>query len=126
MPFHSALQLTPEIVFLIFVLFIFLVSRAMKVFIKAIMVAAAGFIFPWAAQYLGVGIGFAATIENGIIFAAAAVGLFFIYNFAHIVFAALKIITWPMRKLLNMSKENEIRNLKKEVSEIEKEKRRQK
>ena len=123
MPFLSPLQLTPEVVFLIFVLFIFLVSRAMKVFIKAIMVAAAGFIFPWAAQYLGVGIGFAATIENGIIFAAAAVGLFFIYNFAHIVFAALKIITWPIRKLLNMSEENEIQNLKKEVDEIEKEKR---
>ncbi len=126
MPLLEGLSLTPEIVFLIFVLFIFLVSRAIKVFFKALMVAAAGFIFPWAAQYLGVSIGFAATITNGILFAAAAVGLFFLYNFLHFVLAAVKIIIWPIKKILNIAEENELEKMKEEVKEIEKEKRGQK
>ncbi len=123
MPLLEGLTLTPEIVFLIFILFIFLVSRAIKVFFKALMVAAAGFIFPWVAQYLGVNIGFAATITNGIFFAAAAVGLFFAYNFLHLIIAAGKIIIWPIKKILNIAEENELEKMKKEVSEIEKEKR---
>ncbi len=123
MPFHTTIQLTPEIVFLIFVLFIFLVSRAIKVFFKALMVAAAGFIFPWAAQFAGINIGFAATITNGILFAAAAVGLFFAYNFLHLIIAAGKIIIWPIKKILNIAEENELEKMKKEVKEIEKEKR---
>ena len=123
MPLLEGLSLTPEIVFLIFVLFIFLVSRAIKVFIKALMVAAAGFIFPWAAQYIGVNIGFAATIANGILFAAVAIGLFFVYNFLHFALAAAKIIIWPIKKILNIAEKNELESLKKEVDEIEKEKR---
>lgn len=123
MPLLEGLALTPEIVFLIFVLFIFLVSRAIKVFFKALVVAAAGFIFPWIAQYLGVNIGFTATIMNGVLFAAAAAGLFFAYEFLHLLIAAGKIIIWPIKKILNIEEKNEMKNLKKEVEEIEKEKR---
>ncbi len=123
MPLLEGIALTPEIVFLIFVLFIFLVSRAIKVFFKALMLAVAGFIFPWAAQYLGVSIGFAATITNGILFAAVAAGLFFFYSFLHFALAAAKIIIWPIKKILNIAGKNELESLKKEVDEIEKEKR---
>jgi len=105
-------------IFLVFVLFIFLVSRAIKVFFHALIIAAAGFAFPWFVQFAGINIGFAPTIENGILFAAAATSLFFAYNFLHFIYAALKIITWPVRKILNMAEENELEEMKKEVKEI--------
>lgn len=123
MPLLPTMQLTPEVIFLIFVLFVFLVSRAAKIFLRALLFAAIGFSFPWVAQYIGLSIGVLPTIENGILFAAAAAGLFFAYEFFHFILAASKIITWLPRRILNMTKENEIKELQKEMRKIENEKR---
>ena len=125
MTFTLPAQLTPPEVFLIFIIFIFLVSRAAKVILRLVFISIIGFAFPWIAQYIGIGIGFAPTIENGILFAAAAGGLFFAYEFLHFITAAIKIITWIPRKFLNIAGENEIQKMKEEVKEIEKQKKQQ-
>ena len=125
MAFVLPAQLTAPEVFLVFIVFIFLISRAAKVIFRLIFISAIGFAFPWIAQYLGVGIGFAPTIENGILFAAAGGGLFFVYEFLHFITAATKIITWVPRKILSMTEENEMQKMKEEVAEIERQKKQQ-
>jgi hypothetical protein len=88
-------------VFIIFVVVIFLLYRMFKLVIKAILVASAGFAFPWVIKYLNLQlpIPIPADIETGVRFALIALLLLLIYEFFHFIVAFFKLITTPIRWL---------------------------
>lgn len=119
---YMPIELTQPMVFIAFILVIFVLFRLSKVVLKALLIAAIGFSFPWIAEFLGLSIGYAATIDSGMFFAALAIGLFFLYEFVHFFIAAIKILTWPIRFLLGLHKKDELEKIRKEVKQIESQK----
>ncbi|MCD6476794.1 MAG: hypothetical protein J7K26_01340, partial [Candidatus Aenigmarchaeota archaeon] len=81
-----------------------LIYKLLKILIKALIVAIAGFIFPYLINYLNIGLPISADINTGIHFALGAIALLLIYEFFHFILYFLKIITWPFRLLLRRRK----------------------
>ncbi len=90
------LTLDTAVIFLVFVVVVFLVYKTFKTLVRASLVVAAGFAFPWIAQYIGLPI--AASIDTGLMFAAAGFGLFMIYQFFNFITQLIRIIIWPFRR----------------------------
>ncbi len=88
----------------VFIITIFLVYRTVKLVLRAALVAAVSFSFPWIANYINLGLSITPNIETGIQFAILGVSLFIVYEFAHTIFKILKIVTWPIRKVFRRRK----------------------
>jgi len=90
------------IILAIFVIVVILLYKVFQAGIKAIIAGAAGFAFPWVAQYIGLPV--TPSIGMALQFALLAIGLFLAYEFFHIIMAIIKVITWPFRMLLGRKK----------------------
>ncbi len=88
--------LTTILIFIGFIITVFILYKLLKFFIRASLVVAASFVFPWVAKYFGLSI--TANLETAIMFAIAGFILFCIYEFFHFIVQIFKIITWPFRK----------------------------
>lgn len=112
--------ITPQVVliFITFILVVFILYKLFKVLFKATLVTIAAFSFPWVVQALGLPFPIAATVENGIYFAIAGLGLFFAYEFFHFFIHLLRILSWPFRKLFEG---DESAKLEKEMKKIKEE-----
>src|SRR3989344_787472 len=86
--------------FVAFVGIVLILYKLFNIFLRGILVAAAGFSFPWVIAYLGLPFKIAPTIENGLLFAGAGIAVFLIYEFLHFIVFALRLLTWPIRVLL--------------------------
>lgn len=118
MPFPDFI--TPQIVliFITFILVVFILYKLFKVLFKATLVTVAALSFPWIVQALGLPFPIAATVENGIYFAVAGLGLFFAYEFFHFLAHFFRILAWPIRALF---KNNESEKMEKEMKKIREE-----
>ena len=83
-------------IFLAFVVVVFVVYKTFKLLIRASLIVAAAFTFPWIAQYAGLPI--QASFQAGFMFAAAGFGLFVIYEFFNFITQLIRIIIWPFRR----------------------------
>lgn len=112
--------ITPQVVviFITFILVVFILYRLFKVLFKATLVTIAAFSFPWIVQALGLPFPIATTVENGIYFALAGLGLFLAYEFFHFFIHLLRILAWPLRALFGS---DESKKLEKEVEKIREE-----
>ncbi len=112
--------ITPQIVliFITFVLVVFILYKLFRVLFKTTLVTIAAFSFPWIVQALGLPFPIEATVETGIYFALAGLGLFLLYEFFHFIIHFLKILAWPFRALF---REDEHKKLEKEMKKIKKE-----
>jgi len=112
--------ITPQIVviFITFILVVFILYKLFKVLFKATLVTVAAFSFPWIVQALGLPFPIAATVETGIYFALAGLGLFFAYEFFHFMVHFFKLVTWPLRALLGMEKHDDSEKMEKEMKKI--------
>jgi hypothetical protein len=79
-----------------FIVGVFLLYKLLKFFMRASLVVAASFAFPWVASYMGLGI--PADLSSGMMFAASGFGLFCVYEFFHFLVQFFKMITWPFRR----------------------------
>ncbi|MBI4015638.1 MAG: hypothetical protein HY362_02885 [Candidatus Aenigmarchaeota archaeon] len=109
---------------LLFFIALFLLYRLFKLALRAGIAAAAGFGFLYIAPLIFAKLGIVfplppPTIENSIQFAGYALGLFLLYEFAHVAIFVLKIVTWPFRALLKTSRKDELAQMKKELLEEE-------
>ncbi len=113
---------TPQVVliFITFILVVFILYKLFKVLFKATLVTIAAFSFPWIVKALGLPFPIEATMDNGIYFALAGLGLFLFYEFFHFAVYLLKIASWPIRALLGMEKRSEEKRLEKEMRKIKK------
>jgi hypothetical protein len=84
------------IVFFAFIVVVFVLYKTFKVIVKASLIIAAAFTFPWIAQYIGLPI--AASFEMGAMFAFAGFGLFMIYEFFNFIAQLFKILIWPFKR----------------------------
>jgi len=97
--------LTPEIamIAIVFIVSLFVLYKLFKLLVRASIAGMIGFAFPWiingVAIYFGITLPFVieATIDMGIKFALAAIGLVVLYEFLHFIVYFLKLITWPFR-----------------------------
>ena len=115
--------ITPQVVliFITFILVVFMLYKLFKVLFRATLVAIAAFSFPWIVQALGLPFPIAATVENGIYFAVAGLGLFFAYEFFHFIVHFFRMLFWPLRALLGSEKNDEEKKLEKEMKKIREE-----
>lgn len=106
------------LIFIAFVIIVFILYKLFRVALQATLVAAAAFAFPWIARAIGLPV--EPSMEIAVYFAAAGLGLFFVYQFFHFIVYFFKIATWPLRVLLGHKKEKELKKLEGEVEELEK------
>jgi len=90
------ITLTTVLIFIGFIITVFILYKVLKFFIRASLVVAASFVFPWVAKYLGLTI--TANLETSVLFAIAGFILFCVYEFFHFIVQIFKIITWPFRR----------------------------
>lgn len=91
------LTLNNTLVFVVFLVIMVLVYKLIRVAIKATLVTAAGFAFPWIVSYLSLPLPIAADIDTGIKFAALALGVFLVYEFSNFILHFFKILAMPFR-----------------------------
>jgi len=84
------------LMFLVFVVVVFVLYKTFKVIVKASLVVAAAFTFPWIAQYIGLPL--LPSVEMGLMFASAGFGLFMIYEFFNFIAQLFKILIWPFKR----------------------------
>ena len=106
------------VIFIIFVLFVALAYKLLRLAFSAGVAAAIGFSFPWINEFLKLGLPVTADLQTSIFFAAAALGLFLIYEFSHYLIAFFKIITWPIRSYMHGKEKSKAKKLEKEVEEL--------
>jgi hypothetical protein len=75
---------------------VFALYKLLKFFMRASLVVAASFAFPWVASYMGLGI--TADLGSGILFATSGFAVFCAYEFFHFAVQFFKMITWPLRR----------------------------
>ena len=90
------LTLTTILIFIGFILTVFILYKLLKFFIRASLIVAVSFVFPWIAKYLGLSI--TANLETGILFAITGFILLCVYELFHFIVQLFKIITWPFRR----------------------------
>lgn len=109
----------PIIYFVIFVLFVYLAYRFLKVAFKGILIFISAALFPFVANYF---LGLSISTGFNSLFSYGVTG-FFLYMLgiaAKSSVGILKAVTWPFRKLLGRSEEEEeIDELKEEYKEEE-------
>jgi len=119
----SDLNIQTAIILIVFVLCVFFLYRTMKVIIRGVGFAAAGFAFPWIVYiisgYVGIQSPLIPSIQTGIQFAALALILFFAYEFLHFIVFIIKIIIFPFRLATKRAEANELKELKRELLEAE-------
>jgi|GEM_PF-1709699 len=115
--------ITPQVVliFITFILVVFILYKLFKVLFKATLVTIAAFSFPWIVQALSLPFPIAATVENGIYFAIAGLGLFFAYEFFHFTVHFFRILAWPIRALFREDEHEKMEKEMKKIKEEEKE-----
>ena len=97
--------LTPEValVAIVFIVSLFVLYKLFKLLVRASIAGAIGFAFPWiingVAGYLGITLPFEipATVDMGLKFALAGIGLVVVYEFLHFILYFFKLLTWPFR-----------------------------
>jgi hypothetical protein len=97
--------LTPDValIAIVFMVSLFLLYKLFKLLVRASIAGVIGFAFPWiingVANYFGIALPFVipATMDMGIKFALAGIGLVVVYEFLHFILYFLKLITWPVR-----------------------------
>jgi hypothetical protein len=109
-------------VFIIFILFVAVAYKLFKLAFSAGVAAAAGFSFPWVNEFLKLGLPVPADLKTSIIFAAIAVGIFLLYEFAHYIIAFFKIVSWPIRSYFKGKEKAKVKKLEKEVDELKQKK----
>lgn len=114
------LERQPIIYFVIFVLFLYLGYRFLKVAFKGILIFVTAALFPLVANYF-LGMGIPVSLDS--LFSYGVTG-FFIYMLGIAVKSSvgiLKAVTWPFRKLFEGSEEKEVEELKEKYKEGEEE-----
>jgi len=112
------------IFFAVFLIGIFIIYKLFKSISKILLAAAAGFAFPWVAVYISSKIGTAlpvyvvADFQHGMYFAAIGAALGLIYLFSNLIILVLKVLTWPIRSIFVKKREDEMSQLKKEITKI--------
>lgn len=88
---------------IVFIISLFVLYKLFKLLVRASIAGMIGFAFPWiingVAAYLGISLPFVipTTVDMGIKFALAGIGLIIVYEFLHFILYFLKLITWPFR-----------------------------
>lgn len=90
------ITLNTVLIFLTFVVVVFILYKTFKLIMRASLIVIAAFTFPWIAHYAGLPI--VASIDNGLMFAAAGFGLFVLYEFFSFIAQLFRILTWPFRR----------------------------
>jgi hypothetical protein len=90
------ITITTVLMLTAFIVGVFLLYKLLKFFMRASLVVAASFAFPWVASYMGIGI--TADLSSGMMFAASGFGLFCVYELFHFIVQFFKMITWPLRR----------------------------
>jgi len=116
----------------IFILFIIIVRKTVKILLSAIWIAIISAIFPVAANYL-LGFTFPLNIDTFIFFITLGVGLFALYLFAKLIYGILGIagkagsaMSYPFRARSNAKKEKTIKEAAKLVKKDKEEEKRKK
>jgi len=109
-------------VFIIFVLFVALAYKLLRLAFSAGVAAAIGFSFPWINEFLKLDLPITADLKTSIIFAGGALGLFLIYEFSHYLIAFFNIVTWPIRSYFKGKEKARAKKLEKEVEELKRKK----
>lgn len=90
------ITLSTILMFIGFAVGVFILYKTLKFFMRASLVVAASFSFPWVAHYMGFGV--AADLNSAVLFAAGGFGLFCVYELFHFITQFIKMITWPFRR----------------------------
>jgi hypothetical protein len=107
------------VVFFVFIVFVALAYKLFKLAFSAAAAAAVGFSFPWINAWLNTGLPVATDLQTSIFFAGAALGLFLAYQFFHYIVAFAKVVTWPFRAHRHSEERKKVKELEKEVKELE-------
>ncbi len=97
--------LTPQVamIAIVFIVSLFVLYKLFKLLVRASIAGSIGFAFPWIINgisvYFGISLPFVipATIDMGVTFALAGIGLIVLYEFLHFILYFFKLVTWPVR-----------------------------
>jgi len=92
------LTMNNVLVFIIFLVIVVLIYKIFRIALRAALIVAAGFAFPWIVAYLGLPLPITPDIGTGIRFAAIALAIFLIYQFGHFIIHFFKLLLWPFRR----------------------------
>ncbi len=95
-------SLTPEtlLIFLVFVGVLVISYKFFKFVTKAVVVASISFAFPWIVKILNLPLPIEANIKTAVEFMLLGLAVFIIYEFWHLVKAAISFILKPIRWVL--------------------------
>ncbi|MFQ6009912.1 MAG: hypothetical protein ACE5J7_02215 [Candidatus Aenigmatarchaeota archaeon] len=110
-------------IFLVFIIVVFVLYKLFKLAIRAAIAGAAGLAFPWVVDYLSLPLPIVPSLEASMQFALLAVALLLAYEFFHFIVFIVKVIAFPFKLIFGKGDKKEIKRLRKEVKEVEKEKR---
>jgi hypothetical protein len=109
-----------ELVVLIasFVLFIYIISKAAKMLVKIVWISVVSVIFPiFANNFLG--FSFALDLNTFLLFAAAGIGLYFVFLVVKLVYSALTVTEKVGKAVTSPFRKNEVKDLKKKIKKME-------
>lgn len=112
-------QTQPIVYFIVFLLFVYLAYRFLKLTFKGILIFIAAALFPLLANYflgLDIGISFNSILSYGL----TGLFLYIAGMLLKSVVSILKAVTWPFRKIFGGSEEERIEELEEELEEEEK------
>lgn len=95
------------LLFAVFIVILFAAYKIFKIILKAGLVMAIAFSFPWVVKFLGLQLPITANISTGIQFAFLGLGLFLVYEFFHFITHFFKILAWPFKVLFRSKEEEE-------------------
>lgn len=110
------LQSHTIIYFFVFVIFVYLAYRFLKLAFKGLLIFVAAAFFPVVANYF-LGLGIPITFNSIISYASAGLFFYIIGMLLKSVANIIKIVTWPLRKLFGESEEEKLEELEKRVDE---------
>lgn len=90
------ISLETVVIYVAFIVGVFSFYKMFKLIMRGSLIVFASFTFPWVAQYFGLPI--IGSIETGINFALAGLGMFLIYEFFHFITHFFRLLMWPFRR----------------------------
>lgn len=110
------MQTQPILYFIIFMAFVYVVYRFLKFTFKAVLIFVAAGLFPVVANYF-LGLTIPVTFNSILSYASVALFLFIVGMLLKSAVGILKAVTWPIRKLLGKSEEEEVEEKVEEYEE---------
>ena len=124
-PLPGNLTVDSLIVLVIFAIAVAMIYRLFKVAINTIIAAAAGAAFPWVVKFLNLNIPVTASLENSLMWGGLAALLYLGYEFVRYLYWFVRVLTWPIRVIFGMEKNRKFGQMRKELDEIRKERKRE-